>query len=1146
MLNNEREGEWVFWYDADWWPTFEIDSVAYYRKITFKEGKPVGKAYAYYKSGQLEWEGYFLSFNLFTASPIDGKAIWYYDNGNKSFECTRINEILQGEAIDYYVSGPVKSRQTYVDGYLNGEIIWYYESGITKTTGQYNMGEKSGKWRYYFEDGSFDSEDDYTLMRQEAKWNAMILELEELESQEKNDEAIVKAGEILQFTRDSLGINHIKYIGSLNRLGLAYQKNGKYDTALFFFTEALDVSGKLLGKENSNYGLCLGSLALINDYLGKYEKAEQYYLLALNNLEKSLGENHSYYGTNTNNLAELYRSMGQYEKALPLFLEALKIKEQTLGKDYWGYGVNLMNLAILYYDMGLYEKALPLYEEALSITEKTMGKDHSQYGICLSNMALLYEEIGLYKKALPMYLEALANIEKALGKDHSEYGVRLNNLALVYKHMGENEKALQMAIEALNNTEKAFGKEHPSYAIRLNNIAVLYDHIGEYEKALPLYLEVLSITEKSLGKDHEKYGTNLCNLAIYYGSHGQNEKALPLYLEALSNAEKSLGKEHPTYAARLNNLASFYKNMGQHEKALPYYQEAFSVIVKNLNKNFSFLSEKEKTVYSETVLYYFEIYKSFYLDHYREKPSLAADVFDIELAAKGLLLNSSIEMRQKISGSGDSVTKRTFDEWNTLKLVLGKQYGLPVSERRNDLEELEEKANKLESELARLSSSFNQTSSSPDTKWVDIQNALKQNEVAIEFSTFDYYNRKGWTDSTMYVALVLRKSDNIPHLIPLCEGRQLENLLKKEGSSDAGFITNLYRGAVVEDDDGIATSYGKKIYDMIWKPLDHLLKESDKVYFSPSGLLHQMAFAAIPYNDSSLLSDYYELEQLSNTAKLLEKTKFADMIPSDIVLFGGIQYELTKADMPPKGKKQNTENKYTSRSLREGIDRGGNRWTYLPGTLTEVNGIEEIAKKRKVKVTLYTGKQGNEESFKDLSGKNAPRVLHIATHGFFFADPQKVHHDISSTESVKQVFRSSDNPLNRAGLLFAGSNFAWGGGTLTADAEDGILTAYEATNVSLTNTQLVVLSACETGLGEIKGSEGVFGLQRAFKAAGTEYLLMSLWKVPDKETAEFMAFFYNYWFNGNPIPTAYYQTQQYMKSKYPNDPFKWAVFVLVR
>lgn len=193
---------------------------------------------------------------------------------------------------------------------------------------------------------------------------------------------------------------------------------------------------------------------------------------------------------------------------------------------------------------------------------------------------------------------------------------------------------------------------------------------------------------------------------------------------------------------------------------------------------------------------------------------------------------------------------------------------------------------------------------------------------------------------------------------------------------------------------------------------------------------------------------------------------------------------------------------------------------------------------------MYSGKQATEEAFKKLSGNNSPRVLHIASHGFFFPDPKKQNLNEFGDES-QQVFRSSDNPLNRAGLLLAGANRVWKGDTLPVNVEDGILTAYEVSNVSLNNTELVVLSACETGLGDIKGSEGVFGLQRAFKMAGAAYLLMSLWKVPDTETTELMTKFYSTWFSGKTIPEAFHQTQTYMKSKYPNDPYKWAAFVLV-
>ena len=230
-----------------------------------------------------------------------------------------------------------------------------------------------------------------------------------------------------------------------------------------------------------------------------------------------------------------------------------------------------------------------------------------------------------------------------------------------------------------------------------------------------------------------------------------------------------------------------------------------------------------------------------------------------------------------------------------------------------------------------------------------------------------------------------------------------------------------------------------------------------------------------------------------------------------------------------------------SRTMLPDIQRGGT-WNYLPGTLTEVEAIAKIAKGRKITAQAFTGTQASEAQYKTQSGKQSPNVLHIASHGFFFPDPMQSH----TAPGDKLAYRTSDNPLHRSGILFAGANHTWQGEPVPEGSEDGILTAYEAANTILSSTQLVVLSACETGLGDIKGSEGVFGLQRAFKAAGAEYLLMSLWKVPDKETAEFMTYFYDTWFSGTTIPDAFRKTQQYMKAKYPGDPYKWAAFVLVR
>jgi CHAT domain-containing protein len=179
-------------------------------------------------------------------------------------------------------------------------------------------------------------------------------------------------------------------------------------------------------------------------------------------------------------------------------------------------------------------------------------------------------------------------------------------------------------------------------------------------------------------------------------------------------------------------------------------------------------------------------------------------------------------------------------------------------------------------------------------------------------------------------------------------------------------------------------------------------------------------------------------------------------------------------------------------------------------------------------------------------GKTSPRILHIATHGFFFPDPQDTLKSRQRSSGEEPVFKLSDNPMIRSGLLLAGANHAWKTGKpLRPGMEDGILTAYEISQMNLRNTELVVLSACETGLGQIEGNEGVYGLQRAFKIAGAKYLLMSLWQVPDKQTQELMEVFYKNWLEGGKnIPEAFREAQKTMRAKYSN-PFFWAGFVLV-
>jgi tetratricopeptide (TPR) repeat protein len=936
--------------------------------------------------------------------------------------------------------------------------------------------------------------------------------------------------EAQEITKLALGKKHPEYGRSLNNIAMLYKSMGQYEKALSLSLEALEITKQALGKEHPDYGTRLNNLAVLYTSMGLYEKALPLLLEAIENTGRTLGKEHSDYAVRLNNLASLYRSMGQYDKALPLLLESKKIIEQTLGKTHSYYGNCLNNLAELYSSMGQYEKALPLFLEALENTEQALGKEHLFYSTNLNNLAILYKSIGQYDKALPLYLEALEITEQALGKEHSYYGTRLNNLALLYSSMGQYEKALPLFLEALENTGQTLGKEHSYYGSRLNNLAELYSSMGEYEKVLPLYLDALENAEQALGKEHPDYGLYLNNLAGLYRSKGEYEKALPLFLKALENAERTLGKDHADYATYLSNLAVLYESEGQYEKALPLYEEVIANINHNINQNFAFLSENEKEAYLKTVAYYFEKFNSFALQHKIEVSDITTDVYNNTLTNKGVLLKSSTAMRSAVLGSGDIALINKFEEWQSLNRQIARLYSTPKNKRFQDPKKLEEEATLVERELVSGSQEFNNYKKLQNIGWQDVQKTLAPNEASIEFISFEFYDN-GWTDSTLYCALVLKNNSQYPEMIPLFEEKQLENYIRNaKAGSDASLITKLYgeKRGVKTLNTNASVSYADSLYSLIWKPVDSLLEGVETVYYSPSGLLHNISFSAIPYNDSLLVSAKYNLVYVSSSGRITNpQSGDIDFGSARVALYGGLMYETTGE----------------SGSMYSDSSRGGS-WNYLKETLVESENIEQLLKDKKVSTTLYQGTEGNEESFKALAGNNSPEIIHLATHGFFFPDPEKEKYANETFFAEEQmVFKDSDNPLIRSGIIMSGANPAWSGQEIPDGIDDGILTAYEVSGLDLFNTQLVVLSACETGLGDIQGSEGVYGLQRSYKMAGVDYLIMSLWQVPDKETSEFMTLFYTHLLNTTNIRKAFAETQKTMRQAY--DPYYWAAFVLI-
>jgi CHAT domain-containing protein len=409
---------------------------------------------------------------------------------------------------------------------------------------------------------------------------------------------------------------------------------------------------------------------------------------------------------------------------------------------------------------------------------------------------------------------------------------------------------------------------------------------------------------------------------------------------------------------------------------------------------------------------------------------------------------------------------------------------------------------------------------------------LAEDEAFLMFHSFHYFTRKTWTDSVLYAAYVVRLNQKEPEFIKLFEQAQLDSLMLAEDVPS--MMSNLYQPS------------DSALYNLIWKPIVGYLGDAKKVFIAPSGQLHKLAFAAIGDGTGQVLSDTYEIHQVlsaqdfvypSNPNVFSNEDKETPMI----AMFGGINYDQSNTIATEQDSVY-----YTSLSLLSKDLNRRNSFGYLTATKTEIESIQSQFKQNDRATLSYFGKDATEATLRSLEGDKAPKILHIATHGYFAPDPKEDRNKSQlRMTGQKNRYTASDNPLLRSGLMMSGSNATWNGTANLSGELDGILTAQEVSNLNLLNTQLVVLSACETGLGDIKGREGVFGLQRAFRLAGANYLLLSLWRIKDEETSEYMQLFYSELLKQNNISKAYTSAQSSLRKKYPNSPMKWAGFVLV-
>jgi CHAT domain-containing protein len=475
-------------------------------------------------------------------------------------------------------------------------------------------------------------------------------------------------------------------------------------------------------------------------------------------------------------------------------------------------------------------------------------------------------------------------------------------------------------------------------------------------------------------------------------------------------------------------------------------------------------------------------------------------------------------MRLAILNSNNPVLLKEYDEWIILQKEISVLYSTPVEMRNKDVAELESKANSLERSLVTSSQDFSDYRKGLQITWEDVKKSLKPDEAAIEFTDFKRREKDGG-DAVTYCALLLKANSEYPEMIKLFTEDQLTAIISRSSANNFNGINEIY---------GTAGKQDEKLYNLIWKPLEEYLRGMKNVYISPSGLLYKISFPAISNGKDVYLCDKFKIQVKGSTGNISGQNLFTLNNNPAALVFGGIRYSRNNSDTQV--------------------------WNYLEGTKNEGDAINSILEKGKIEVRYLTDNNATETFFK----QNAPKynVLHIATHGFFFADPNEVRFEEKKQEvEYGQItfrgatrgfgvnsFVNNENPLMRSGLVLAGANDVWINAE-KGETDDGVLTAQEVTQIDMRKNDLVVLSACETGLGDIKGNEGVYGLQRALKMAGVKYIIMSLWEIPDKETVEFMGTFYNNLLKVKDIREAFYGTQKTMRAKY--DPYFWGAFVLM-
>lgn len=920
--------------------------------------------------------------------------------------------------------------------------------------------------------------------------------------------ALDTARQVIEVRRRILGETHPNFASSLSNLAGLYASLGDYARAQPLLMQVLAIDNELLGEAHPRYASSLNNLAGMYESLGDYEHAESLYVQATSTWKNALGEAHPDYATSLNNLARVYELMGDYAQAEPLFARALQIRARVQGEAHPDYASSLNNLAGLYAKLGDFARAEPLYTRAMQVRRVALGEMHPHFAESLNNLAALCEDMGDHARAEPLFTQALEINKKTLGELHPLIASGLSSLAGLSRCRGEFAQAETLLKQSLAISKMALGETHPEYAHYLNRLAVLYESMGDFARAEPLVAQSLAINKNSFGESHPNYASNMINLAVLYASMGDHARAKPLLERAIEIHKLALGETHPTYAGALSNLAGLYERMGDDARSWPLFQQALEISSTNLELAAAMQSERQQLSLTNDLRYHFDAFLTLAL---RKSDSIPS-AYRQALFSKGAVLSRQLANRalvdhrdlQPLLGKLQSVSSRI------ASLAFAKPDPLKREARQRQFAELTDQKEALERELTNKSSAYRRTKRRVTCD--ELEEAIGDRNVLVDYLEYEHHAfpqedsaKNQW--ERRLIAFVVRRGQKIA-CVELGPVKPIAEAV------------NAWRDCIL-DRRSDAAAKGAAVRKLVWDPLAPHVGQIPTVLISPDGAVSAVPWSAMP----GARSGSYLLEEAAlvvvpvprQLPMLLAPQESDASESASLLMVGDVEYG-------------GVTGTWASRfaGLPASVRDGGVLGPFgrLEATAQELHAIRASFNTSFPAGAAQTldRSQATESAFRAAAGNH--RWMHIATHGFFA--PAK----IKSALATKNENLGGMNPFGRtdisgfhpgllSGLALAGAN------TPAKEGEDdGILSALEISGLDLRHVKLATLSACETGLGEVAGGEGVLGLQRAFQIAGCRNVICSLWKVDDKATAALMNLFYHkLWVEGKTPHEALRQSQ---------------------